>query len=743
MFTLPVISFILIYSIIHKNISCWRNAFLYASVLWGLSVLISTEILGLFHCLTLPFISAFWIGISLTSFFIFFKTKKNQSSPIKKIPLLFSEQILLGGIGFIIIAVGITAIIAPPNNWDSMTYHMSRVMHWQQNRSVFHYPTSIIRQLTYTPWAEFVLTHFQILSHSDRFANLIQWFSMLGSILGISLIAKQFGANRYGQILSSVAASTIPMGILQGSSTQNDSIGAFWLICFIYFSLRALSLLRLPDIFSAGTALGLALLTKGTIYIYAMPFCLWFFFAGIKKHQWKIIKPLFIILTFAILINAGYYARNFSLTGHLLPGPESPSAKNEIISFPALTSNTVQNIGLELGTPFKKINTFIKRGIYAIHNVLNIDITDSRTTLGNGFKFSGHPFHEDHAGNPVHIILIILTFTLFIFSKHQRKTRILLPYFITITAAFLLFSLLIKWQPWSNRLHFPLLLLYAPFIGTVLSRVSNRSISLFINFTLLLLSLPWVFFNQSRPLIGKKNIFTASRTQQYFANRPSFTKPYRNVANYIKSEQCTNIGLILGADSWEYPLWPLLKKNAEKPFYIEHINVKNISSSLYSKPFFNNFLPCAIISFNANSKHKMTFKNQTFIKTRKFSFINIFMKDTTGSLAQKNAITHFFKRMEYNQKAKRMVQEKNFLGMINFKKEELNEARLIDADALNKIYKNFGNRFQSLLLPGLELRIAGYATGDKMKHATGQKLIILWEIWFQKNRKEIWKALKQ
>lgn len=96
-----------------------------------------------------------------------------------------------------------------------MTYHMSRVVHWIQNRSIAHYPTHITRQLHQSPWTEYAILHFQILSGSDRFANLIQWFSMVGATLGVSLIAKQMGADLRGQFFAAVFSITIPMGILQ------------------------------------------------------------------------------------------------------------------------------------------------------------------------------------------------------------------------------------------------------------------------------------------------------------------------------------------------------------------------------------------------------------------------------------------------------------------------------------------------------------------------------------------------
>jgi hypothetical protein len=92
---------------------------------------------------------------------------------------------LLLSIGLIFVLTGLIAIVSPANTWDSMTYHMSRVVHWIQNQGLAHYPTSILRQLHQNPWAEIAILHFQILSNGDRFANLIQWLSMIGASMGV------------------------------------------------------------------------------------------------------------------------------------------------------------------------------------------------------------------------------------------------------------------------------------------------------------------------------------------------------------------------------------------------------------------------------------------------------------------------------------------------------------------------------------------------------------------------------
>jgi len=95
-------------------------------------------------------------------------------------------------------------------------------MHWAQNASVSHYPTANLRQLQFGPAAEYILLHLQVLSDSDRWANLVQWLAMVGSVALASLLARHWGAGRSGEWLAGILVATLPMGILQSSTTQND-----------------------------------------------------------------------------------------------------------------------------------------------------------------------------------------------------------------------------------------------------------------------------------------------------------------------------------------------------------------------------------------------------------------------------------------------------------------------------------------------------------------------------------------
>ena len=199
---------------------------------------------------------------------------------------------------------------AVPINPDSMTYHLARVAHWAQNGSVAFYPTHIVRQLYQPPWAEFAVLHLFIFAGGDRLVNLVQWVSMVASLMGVSAIARQLGAGWRGQLLSAFACATIPMGILQSRTPQNDYAAALWLVCLVSALLAMDSRPGALPTLGAGASLGLALLTKGTSYVFTAPFVLVFVLTGRNRPLSKKLTQGLVIGLCAVALNAPQYWRN-------------------------------------------------------------------------------------------------------------------------------------------------------------------------------------------------------------------------------------------------------------------------------------------------------------------------------------------------------------------------------------------------------------------------------------------------
>ena len=50
------------------------------------------------------------------------------------------------------------------------------------------------------------------------------------------------------------------------------------------------------------------------------------------------------------------------------------------------------------------------------------------------------------------------------------------------------------------------------------------------------ISLFWVFFNESKPIIAEENIFNMSRIEQYFSTRSSLENDYVGAVNLLRKE---------------------------------------------------------------------------------------------------------------------------------------------------------------------------------------------------------------
>jgi len=150
-----------------------------------------------------------------------------------------------------------------------MAYHLPRVVYWAQQHSVASFPTAYLNQLQFPPFAEYLSLHLWLLTGGDHLANLPQWFGYAGSMIATSALAGELGATVRGQIITALLVATTPNAILQATGAKNDCVLSFWLLCVILFSRRALEPGQQPWI--AACAVALALLTKGTAYLFILP----------------------------------------------------------------------------------------------------------------------------------------------------------------------------------------------------------------------------------------------------------------------------------------------------------------------------------------------------------------------------------------------------------------------------------------------------------------------------------------
>lgn len=629
---LPLVAFLIMWGLaitfvwMQRRQGRWRpygEAFLLAALTWGLSVTIITEGLSVAHALTFAALATCWALIDILGMSALVGVWLRQrvvgasrasweqaTQPAFAVSRKYvSVWYISVGITVIILAVtGITAYAAPPNNWDAMTYHLSRVEHWIQNRSVGFYPTNDPRQLFDPPWAEYALLQFQLLTGGDHLANFVQWFSGLGICVSAPLIAQRLGANRAGQGLAMMLVATTPMAILQSSSPQNDLVTSFWILCLVYF---AISFAAHPDIVNAGAlgvALGLATLTKGTAYVFAAPVLLGLgiWLALRIRAARKVARPWVHALTLLglagaimLALNGAQYVRN-EVTFHSPLGPDGSAYANQTIAPTALTCNAVRYVSLELGVSSTALNTDLYNSVVGVCSALHVSVNDTRIswTAGSGLPYRINPFntYEGTAGNPIQFALIALALAFAFALRRLRVRRGLFAYAALLLVGAILFVGYIRWQPWGNRLLLPWFMAAAPLVGAVLDRLLALRISIpLLELALLVLALPALLSNFNAPLLGSSSALTTPRLTQYFVSYKPIEKPYRDAAWYITRQSCLDVGFHSPVEGWEYPLWLLI---GSKPYqaHIEHVMVSNESARYASNPGYQQFHPCAIVN---------------------------------------------------------------------------------------------------------------------------------------------------
>lgn len=577
----------------------WRVALLQASVVFGLLIWAISEALGALHALTTAGLLACWglvafaVAMAVVRQFPAKNVRPFRQEMLRlgtaALSLPRSVRLILGFLALLAGALAVTALLAAPNTWDSMTYHLSRVMHWQQNRSLEFYATNIQRQLAFGPWAEMAILHLQILSGGDRLANSLQFFALIGCAIGMSVLASQLGGDGRAQALVALLCATMPIAILQGTSTQNDLVTAFWCTAFVVFLLLGRTASR-PGFLAllTGVAAGLAILTKVTALLYLSPFAVWCTVASMQGFRWRASRRLLTIAGVALLVLLPHWLRTYSLYGNVLgvaKGPELSGYTNEVISIGSLTSNTLRNASLQLGVPWQPLNLGIQNLVRAAHALLGLDINDPRTTWQDSRFEIVFSMFEDNAGNPLHVVLAIAG--LFVLIRFRSSS--LAAFALCALSAFLLFCLVLKWQPWNNRLLLPILMIVMVPVGVLISRLLPGDWILAPAVVLSLVAIPYLISNPTRPLLGERSILLVDRRLQYFANVPDKPETYIEAARRIRGAACDRIGLASPPEGREYLLW-VTNQTYKRPIRVEHILVKNTSRRYGAE-----FKPCAVV----------------------------------------------------------------------------------------------------------------------------------------------------
>lgn len=158
-------------------------------------------------------------------------------------------------------------LTSPPNNWDSMTYHLPRAAEWYQRGGVqFLEDVHTERMNAFQPGAEIQVLYVFALARNDLLAELPQWLAQLALLAAVFGVARRACWGPAAAAFAALLTATLTQVALQSVTTQNDLVAAALAAAAAYFVLGRTQV----EVGLAGLALGLALGTKLTVAL-ALP----------------------------------------------------------------------------------------------------------------------------------------------------------------------------------------------------------------------------------------------------------------------------------------------------------------------------------------------------------------------------------------------------------------------------------------------------------------------------------------
>jgi hypothetical protein len=620
---LPIAVFLALWRVARLRGDSSREALLRAAIFVATLLILITELLSVFTLVTRAGLVCAWSVAFVGTLFLMVRAQRrplppdtNVSRPTLHLPAQLGplDVLLTAAVVLPLAIIGIIAIVVPPNSWDVMEHHMPRILFWVSNHTLRPFPTPDYTQIVLGNAAELVTLNTYLLYGSDRFANLVEFLSLVGSATAVTLIASRFGARRTGQLMAALFVVTIPELVLESSGSMSTGVVAFFTVTSCCFLLKAGAEPNDWDLITAALAAGLSLLTKGLTFVY-LPLlligCIAFRPSPIRMWALKRL-PLFIALVLAV--NAGQFVRAYQITGTPFDAPFPNGGPrlafgNGRITPTTIAANTLRQITLQMGTPSDKLNAYVESATRKAIHLLGENPDDPNALWSNlPYEVDRPTRLETQAGNPVHLALILACFASLIFLRLDVKDSRVRFYILSVIVAFIAYSAVIRWQPWGSRFHMPLFVMAAVLVGCTAERLLPRPWQVlgFAAF-LLVIAAPYLLSNSIRSILHTKGFPTIFEPRQllYFANEHSAEAPSQiALAQAIDASHCSHIGLDaylpipepqIGMSPPSFFVYPLLAQLHidGRSRFVRYINVQNPTQAFAATT--STATPCAIV----------------------------------------------------------------------------------------------------------------------------------------------------
>ena len=591
-------------------------------------VWISTELLSVFRGYTSTNMLLCWGFLLMTLAFLIYKqnvknTLVNVSVLGKHIKALWSQykiQCAMLIVFWLIIMIG--SGLRSLSNVDSHAYHLSRIMHWIVNESVWPYGPGNALQIRYPALAEFLVAQIYLMGLPDRLASLVQACAFLLSgvlVYGISRKMNVSGKTAFAGVFIFYCS---PIALSQAFTTQTDNVAAVFLMIYVYFILDFIQSEKLSggkglirDGVRLSACLMFGFLCKPTICFAMVVFFAWMWVVRIVKRDkvsllasYVVVGAITAILLYVPLMARTYeiyYADSISVVENEVLEKDAQNVTDEEMSRNA--TNVLVPDGqfiLEASNSPKKLFTSFllnycrssSSAVFPKWNMLlskvvnwageSLNCTVSGFALQEGYDF----FQHDTASSPVILIgMAVMCITLLArrcrLSKQQKIFICCAVAGFVIQCAFMVFSL------YRGRyLVGVMAILCVAFAITLDNLKAKEQIKTNIMVGIMVIASIGAINTLSYEAFNIRDGFTGRHVRQYLVNNTWLEKEFAALFDFVNEHGYKNVGLYSKFD-YEYIAWREIEN-------LERLEVVNVGYPEYQKYEDMNFHPECIIREN-------------------------------------------------------------------------------------------------------------------------------------------------
>ena len=566
-----------------------------------LYLFVITESLSFFQSFSFKTLFVSWCVFFLINIiFIVFKVIRKKTIIVQKKIIfrveLFSSVFLYALFSVFMIVLAYNTV---PYNNDSMAYHLPRVMHWAQQKSVNHYAAHYYLQVSSPVLGDYIhLNNYVLSNYSDEYICLNQCFSYLINGILIYQIAKMIGCKKQWATVAVIVFFALPITFGEALNTQVDLMTPLFvlsLVLYIIYLKRYIEEFKnskklLYISFCMGICTGLSFLSKYTSAFAMIPFIIWLLIICLKN---KIaINKIFICFLFggvsALVIFIPEALRMMKTFGSLFSESVSSGQMVETLNPKLIFLCFVKNLCSNLsGHYLYKSKTIVIKFVNVLARILGVNIVDPRISYYDFYDIN-EPFEYNHdlANGNVIVILFLLSILLLLIKRIQVKkeeSKNVIEfggYVVSAFFAFIIFLSVLKFTTHRARYEITFFALLCPAVCLIFQQKIKISLQQVIRTIIIFVSVceiinMAIYHIDLAYKIGK-------RPDGYFAFS-ALIHGHKRCVKMIKENEYETLGLI-NKFIFDYPLWVMNKNENIKR--IEDVNVENETSIHENQDFF-------------------------------------------------------------------------------------------------------------------------------------------------------------